>query len=231
MSVVKTEEKEKLDNNRKIIFSKIDFWRAVIAGVLIATLSLPIFKNLGVFGFCEGSSLFFVFIIILWILSLPLATAFGLGFVYKFLSPKWPVLYQIGKYGIIGLLNTFLTAGILNLLILISGIARGLWFDVFVVIAFTGGITNAFFWNKFWTFNSGGTGKTKEEYIKFFVVSGVVAVVNAVLMHVLVNVLGPFGSIQEKVWANISFLMLIPVSFLGNFWGYKLFVFKRKLVC
>jgi len=42
----------------------------------------------------------------------------------------------------------------------------------------------------------------------------------------LINTIGAPQGIDPKVWANIAFFVLIPISFLGNFFGYKIFVFK-----
>jgi len=202
-----------------MIFSRADFWKAVIAGELIALLALPVLKNLGFFK---------SWFISIWLSALPLATVFGLYVFYFVAIRKWPLLYQIGKYGIVGWLNLFVTAGVLNFLILISDIAKGLIFDVFVIISFCAGITNAFFWNKYWTFGMNDSGDGKKEYVKFFVVSGVVAIVNAGLMHLWVNVIGAPETIDPKIWVNIAFGALIPVSFFGNFFGYRLFVFKEQ---
>lgn len=202
-----------------IKFSKSDFWRAFIAGEGIALLSLPIFKNLKIFN---------LNLIFIWIIFLPFAAALGLYFVYRLTINRWSVVFQVGKYGIIGLLNTFLAAAIFNFLILVTGITQGLWMDAFIVIAFCGGVTNSFFWNKFWTFNANNNGKAKKEYVKFFVITGIVSLLNAFLMHILINVIGAPHGLDSKIWANIAFALLIPISFLGNFFGYKIFVFRKS---
>ncbi len=210
-------------------FSKSDFWRALIAGESIALLALPIFKNLGFFDLLSGyRDAIFSFFVVSWFVFLPLATGIGLYVVYRISIPKWSWIYQIGKYGIVGLLNSFLTIGILNFFILISGIAKGLWFDFFFVIACWGGVTNAFFWNKFWTFNAKHTEKIRKEYVKFFAVSGATTLINVFLIHILVNIIGVPPSISPETWVNIASISLIPVSFFGNFFGYRIFVFKNN---
>lgn len=211
-----------------MIFSKTDFWRAFVAGGLIALLALPIFKNLGAFNlfFTGRDDAVFYLSLALWLIFIPLASACGLYIVYRLTILKRPIFYQIGKYGIIGLLNSALNLAVLNFLILLSGITKGLWFDVFVIIAFWAAVTNAFFWNKFWTFNSSGTKEMKGEYVKFFAVCGATSLINVFLMHILVNVIGAPRSLDPKAWANIASLSLIPVSFFGNFFGWKILVFK-----
>jgi hypothetical protein len=57
-------------------------------------------------------------------------------------------------------------------------------------------------------------------------VSGGVAVANIFFIHILVNWLGaPFG-LGAHVWVNIVTLMTVITSVLGNYTGYRLFVFK-----
>lgn len=212
-----------------ITFSKSDFWRAFVAGALIALLALPVLKNLGVLGLLAGYGNFvFYLIAAVWLVFLPLAVGSGLYIVYCLLVPRRPTFYRIGKYGIVGLLNTFLTLGILNFLIIASGIDSGIIFDFFVAISFLGGVTNAFFWNKFWTFESKRTEEIKKEYLFFFAVTGATTLINIFLMHIFVNVIGAPFSLDLKVWANISSLFLIPVSFFGNFFGWKILVFKKN---
>jgi len=135
---------------------------------------------------------------------------------------------QVGKYGIIGIMNTLLHAGIFNFLIWITDIAKGFFVILFFLIAFVITVTHSFFWNKFWTFKAGGTAKSKKEYTRFFVITSVVSLIYAGLMHVLINVIGAPAGISDKFWANISFVILIPGAFLGNFFGYRIIVFKKN---
>lgn len=213
-------------------FSRSDFWCAIAAGEAIALLSLPILKNIRVFDlFSPRSSFVIYFALATWIVFLPALSLLGLYVFYRIALLRWPVVFEIGKYGLVGWLNTFLSAGIFNFLILVSGIAKGWWADVFIVIAFIITITHSFCWNKFWIFKSDETqrAKTKYEYMKFFGVTGIVAALNAFLFHVLLTSIGAPAGIDEKIWANIAIAVLIPVAFLGNFLGYKIFVFARHI--
>ena len=72
--------------------------------------------------------------------------------------------------------------------------------------------------------------KIKKEYLVFFAVSAAVAFLNVFLLHILVNIIGAPRGIESRVWANIAYFSLIPVSFFGNFFGYKIFVFKKNCV-
>ena len=203
---------------KSVLLSKSDFWPALIAGLSIAILSWPVLKNLGFLNY-----LFFF----PWLFLVPLTAVFGIS-VAKKLSVKWPIIQQLAKYGLVGWLNVFIYAGVFNLLSLASGIAKGLMADVFIVIAFTITITNAFFWNKIWTFQAKDSGEGRKEYIKFFTITGLTTILNALLFHFIINVLGAPSGFDEKLWANVAIVFSIPVSFLGNFFGYRIFVFKNR---
>lgn len=211
-----------------IRFLKIDFWGAMIAGELIALLSLPVLKNLGFFelAILQNRRLVYLFLV-LWLISMPLASTSGLYMSYRLAVYKWPIIFEIGKYGIVGWMNTFLSAGIFNFFILVTDIAKGWPVDIFLVVAFIITISQSFFWQKFWTFGANHTNKAKIEYIKFFTVTTTTSLLNIFLLHIIINTIGAPSGIGLKMWANIAFAVLIPVAFFGNFFGYKIFVFKR----
>ena len=209
----------------QVEFSKGDFWRAFWAGELIALLALPVLKNLSLLEALGGVFMKGV-LIGLWLLLMPFAAGTGLYLVYKVLAPRFPVAFQLGKYGIVGILNTFMSLGIFNFLILISGVAVGLAVDGFAFIAFALTVTNSFFWNKYWIFDVDDSARIKSEYIKFFSVSGTIALFNLLLVHVWVNTLGAPSDFDPKLWANIIFVITIPISFFGNYFGYRIFVFR-----
>lgn len=158
---------------------------------------------------------------------LPVATVAGYLILF-WMSKRFPVMLQIARYGLIGVFNTILNLAIINILILRTGIASGYTADLFAVISFVIVVTNSFFWNKYWTFGGAVEKKTSAEYIQFFAVSISGALVNLVIFHTIVNIIGPKGGIDPKVWANIALAIGIPVSFIWNFFGYRLFVFKTN---
>ena len=210
-------------------FSKSDFWKAAAAGEAIALLIIPVSKNLKVFALVQSwSGNLMPLFIALWLIFLPIAAASGLYIFYRLSVLRWPILFQIGKYGIVGWLNTFFAAGILNFLVWATGTAQGFWLDCFAAAAFVLGTINSFFWNKFWTFESKNTDKIKQEYVRFFAVSAAVSLLNTGLIHLIVNIIGPPAGFDPEVWVNVAIAIIIPVAFLGNFLGYRIFVFNNK---
>jgi putative flippase GtrA len=147
--------------------------------------------------------------------------------VYRLTIQRGRSFFELGKYGVVGFLNTFLNLGIFNFLVLFSGQAKGLIVDFFVVIAFVLTVTNSFFWNKFWIFEH-KSNQARSEYARFFLVSAVIAFGNTLLIHWWINILGAPTGWDLKVWANLIFLITIPISFLGNYFGYRFLVFKKN---
>lgn len=203
-----------------------DFWPAFFAGLGITLLSLPILINLSVLdSFFSVSRGLFYGILALWIVLIPSGAVFGI-YLARLWGKKKPVVLQVARYGLIGWLNTFVYAGIFNLLSWLTGVASGLAADFLVFIAFIITVTNSFFWNKNWVFEHSDSGRAKVEYIKFFGVTGFVAILNIFVFHLIVNTIGAPAALDEKIWANIAILIQIPISFLGNFFGYKILVFN-----
>ena len=91
------------------------------------------------------------FILITLPVSLPLL-ALALIFIVSFLREKMPAIWQLGKFMLVGTLNTFIDLWVLNFLMVFSGITSGWYFSLFKAISFSSAATNSYFWNKFWTF-------------------------------------------------------------------------------
>lgn len=134
--------------------------------------------------------------------------------------------WKFVRYGLVGMLNMFLSFAIFNFFLWISGITRGIEVTIFSMITFAIVVTHSFFWNKFLVFKSQGAGH--QEYVKFFVVSTTTALVNVGVISLLVNGIGAPSGIDPLLWANIAVLITIPISVLGNFTGYALLVFREK---
>ena len=190
-----------------------DFKLVTIIGLLVGALALMPAKNLGVE------------------VTLPLVAASVVGFgvfapialaILKLLARKYPVFEQFGKFAAVGTLNTLIDLGVLNLLILISGLSSGLPYVGFKASSFVAGTTNSYFWNKFWTFGS-KMPVTAKEYIRFAGFTLVGVAINVTVATSVVTFIGDGG----KLFANIGALSGVFVALAWNFVSYKKFVFKR----
>lgn len=212
-----------------IKITKKDLFLAVLAGELAALLSFPLLKNLKVFDMLAERGIGVVGFSVFWILFIPAGAIAGLSFFYFLAKYKDRVgFFELGKYGIIGVLNTMLNAGVYNFLIFITDVASGITLDIFFIIAFSITVTNSFFWNKFWAFGERKIENIKTEAIQFFAISAGVATVNAIILHIIVNTVGAPIGVEPKIWANVALGFTIITAFLGNFFSYKYIVFSTK---
>lgn len=196
---------------------KRDIIACLIAGELIALLSFGILKNFGI----EQK-------LIYWLLPI-LMPAFCLFCLYiAFVLKKTiPMIWQLAKFVLTGVLNTVIDLGILNLLMYEFNIFSGLFFSIFKGISFLGATTNSYFWNKFWTFDSKKK-IHKKEFTQFFFISGIGFLINIGTATIIVNAIGPQFSLSAKVWANFGAVIASFAGMTWNFLGYKFWVFKKK---
>ena len=145
------------------------------------------------------------------------------GYVFaQILGKKISVFKQIGKFAVVGVLNTVLDFAVLNILISTTGISEGLYAVMFAGIAFITAVINSYYWNKYWTFDS--SSRAGKQFIQFFVVSLVGFGLNISVFSLIVDFIGSGGA----TWANIGKLAGTIVTLTWNFLGYKFIVFKRR---
>ncbi len=149
--------------------------------------------------------------------------------LFHFLNEKvsWN-LKRISKFVLVGTLNTFLDFGILNFLSYLFKIYFGWWLAVFNIISFLIANINSFFWNKNWTF------QVKEKkgimgFLKFFSVSFCGLIINTIILLLgleLLRIILPELNLQ--IAENLAKVLAVLVSKYWNYFGYKIFVFKKK---
>ncbi len=212
----------------EINYSRRDFYLVILAGELVTWLSLPTLKNIQALDILAKWGIELKVFIVFWAFFIPVCAFLGLGLFYLLAKIKNRVgFFQLGKYGVIGVLNTLLNAGIYNFLIFATNIASGITVDLFFVVAFIITVTNSFFWNRQWAFSGTGTETVSKDAFQFFLISTLVAIVNMGILHIIINVIGTPAGIDLKIWANIALAFTIITAFFGNFFGYKFIVFKK----
>lgn len=212
----------------EINYSRRDFYLVILAGELVAWLSLPTLKNIQALDILAKWGIELKVFVVFWAFFIPVCAFLGLGLFYLLAKIKNRVgFFQLGKYGVIGVLNTLLNAGIYNFLIFATNIASGITVDLFFVVAFIITVTNSFFWNRQWAFSGTGTETVSKDTFQFFLISTLVAIVNMGILHIIINVIGTPAGIDLKIWANIALAFTIITAFFGNFFGYKFIVFKK----
>jgi putative flippase GtrA len=197
--------------------NKKDLLLVTIIGAAVGLLSQPIVAN--IFPAPSAAVRVGIFVGFLVLAPVALALAYLIGKIA-------PVIYQFAKFAATGALNSFIDAGVLNILIFLTGIAAGLSYSVFKAISFICATTNSYLWNKYWTFGSSSR-VTAGEVTKFYTIAVVGGILNVGAASLVVNVVGRPQAISPNLWANIGALAGISCSFLWNFLGYKFLVFKK----
>jgi len=196
---------------------KKDFIFSLIIGEITAWFAVIVLKNLG-FSY---SYLILVPIIlpILWLIGIIIGNYLGKFYI---------IFYQAVKFVEIGFLNTGVDFGILNGLIYLSGISRGIFYSVFKGTSFIVAVFSSYFLNKYWTFQAGESkGSKSVEFLKFLIVSIIGFLINVGIASLVVNFVVPFGGLNAVIWANVGAVIATAISLIWNFFGYKLIVFKQ----
>jgi len=214
--------------------SKKDYAFGIAAGLLIGLLMLPILKAAKPDLYNKFAAIVLPFFLI--------GTPVGLV-VAKMISRKIAIIWQIGKFGVIGVLNTLVDIGSLALitfllrssegldpkkeLFFISGVAITIY-SIYKAITFIIANINSYFWNKYWTFEQGAAKKTRAQFFQFFIVSLIGFIVNVLVASIVyksLDILLPGTTDDQK-----GLLAAAAGSILGmawNFIGYKFIVFKE----
>jgi putative flippase GtrA len=196
-----------------------DLALALVVGFLTGALAIPVVINLGI-----------PIRIPLVLLPIIVAVLFALGLlVASLVAGRAPSLFEFSKFAIVGVLNSGVDFGILNTLILLTGMASGAAFLGFKSISVTLGVINSYLWNKYWTFqvDVSESGAARRELIAFMAVTIAAVAVNVAGADVIVNVIGAPHGVSTKVWANVGAISGAGLTLFTNFFGYKFFVFKK----
>lgn len=121
------------------------------------------------------------------------------------------VLSQPMRFGLVGVLNTAI-----GYLAYLLGLALGLNYVTAATVSHAIGVTNSFFWNKYWTFRS--RGEARSELARFVSVYAVTYVANLVLLALMVEVVGWDARISQA----IAYGIVIAISFVGHrYWSFR----------
>jgi len=197
-----------------MFFTKKDAYKSLIVGFAVSLLMLIVIKNLSIE---LPVSKYWLPVLFTPLMLIGLYVAFLIGKIWR------PFVYQFGKFFVIGLLNTFLDLGVLNMLIFFTSITHGIYFSVFKGISFLCAVINSYFWNKYWSFQKQGS------FGLFFLVVSGSALLNVGWATYLVEFVNPPDGITPKMWDNIAALSSVFLVMTWNYLGMKFIVFRKKL--
>lgn len=198
-----------------------DIVLALIVGFLTGALAIPVVINLG-FGTMVRVPLLLLPVIAAALFAIALLTA-------SLVASRVPSLFEFSKFAVVGVLNSGVDFGILNLLMLITGVSSGAGFLAFKSVSVTLGVLNSYLWNKYWTFNTSNSADARREFMAFMVVTLIAVGVNVTGADVIVNVIGAPVGVSAKLWANVGAISGAGLTLFTNFFGYKFFVFKKPV--
>jgi len=160
--------------------------------------------------------------LLLLFVGFPIVTIVGM-FTAFFLGKKLALFWQLAKFALVGVLNTAIDFGILNLLIVVTSITSGIGIIFVNAISFSTALVNSYFWNKEWVFSSAKKG----DFVTFVVVTIIGLSMNTGIVYFLTTYVPPVFVSSSAQWANLAKVLATGISLVWNFAGYKLVVFKK----
>jgi putative flippase GtrA len=196
---------------------KDDLLTGLVLSYLIAGFLIPTLINTGLYNKLPHTYLFvFLFAIF------PILTLIGIAVAHE-LGKKVHIIWQFAKFALVGILNTAIDFGILNILVSLTGIYKGpatLFMDA---TAFSTAVINSYYWNRKWTFH----GAKQADFISFVAVTLIGLSINASLVFVITTFVQPHFVQTGQQWINVAKAMATAISLFWNFTGYKVIVFKK----
>lgn len=134
---------------------------------------------------------------------------------------------QFLRFAVVGFVNTVVNFLVLNLLSYLTHIQSGPSVVFLSLIAFAVAMVNSYFLNDYWVFKDMSHGEGGRKFTLFLTVSVVGAGINSAVVYVVTTFVHPMFGFSSAVWLNIANLIATCVALLWNFFGYKIFVFKK----
>ncbi|MEK7077180.1 MAG: GtrA family protein [Patescibacteria group bacterium] len=196
--------------------AKRDYAIGALVGFLTGVFAIPVLVNIGV----DNK-------VLLALMPLLVAIGFFFGVWLGGFLGRWMAFFsQFGKFAAVGFLNTAIDFGLLNLLASATGITAGLYLGGINVPAVMVALTNSYFWNKYWVFKA-GEGSAASDLPKFIAVSVGAILINSGIVAIGTGFSASFG-LSAEAWLNAVKVLATVASFLWNFVGYKIFVFRTR---
>ncbi|MCL5004332.1 MAG: GtrA family protein [Patescibacteria group bacterium] len=140
-----------------------------------------------------------------------------------------PIIKQISKFIVVGVVNTGIDFAILNALMFSMKIYSGKWLILFNSISFTAAVINSYFMNKYWTFKAQNTEDSKaKQFSQFLIISVIGISINDAIVYALATFTSPLFGLSAQMWTNAAKIIATLASMAWNFIGYKFIVFKPK---
>ncbi len=207
----------------KLTFGQSEFARSIVLGltsaVFLIVVSGSLQRDVKFFGLLLNNKMVIL-------LGLPLLLVIWVRSIYKIASQRLTAL-QFGKFVAVGQSNAAIDIGVTNLLIILTNVESGLYYNAFKCISFICAVVHSFLWNKFWSFQCNDREKVGKQFFVFVIVALIALIVNVVSAHIVVNIIGPQWGLSARIWASVGVLSSAVFSMIWDFYGFKVFVFKK----
>lgn len=213
--------------------TKKDYYLSLLAGFLIGLLLLPILKA----AKPDLYEKLFIAIIPFFLIGTPL----GIVAAY-YIGKKISAIWQIAKFGVIGVLNTLVDLGTLSLITfllrsfldiqagdIIFPLMGITFYSIYKSASFIAANINSYYWNKYWTFDQNIKEKTRSEFLQFFAVSVLGFLINVTVASVVFKSVTPFAGFNSDQWGLMGAAAGSLLGLAWNFVGYKFIVFKKQV--
>jgi len=143
------------------------------------------------------------------------------------LTEKFPIIKQLVRFVVVGVINTGIDFLILNILMFSTKITSGSGMITQNAISFGLATINSYYLNKAWTFGDKDKKKGGIKFAQFLTVSLIGIVINTVIVYSFTTSLEPMFGVSPQIWANVGKILATGISLVWNFLGYKFIVFKK----
>ena len=163
-----------------------------------------------------------------WVLLvlIPLGALWAISITNR-LKQRLPSLFQFSKFCLVGMSNTSIDLGVLNLLMFTSGNDTGIYFTLFKTVSITFAIFNSYLWNKLWTFENKEYSALVNQFVRFLIIMAGALVIDVGIATAFVNAYADNSFFSSRIIANIGAILALMVTTFWNFFGLKLFVFRK----
>jgi len=195
---------------------KTDYAIAGLIGFFAGIFVIPVLYNIGMRNP-------FVLLALPWVVAV--CALVGM-LVAGFLGRKFIFFIQLAKFGVVGVLNTAIDFGVLNIISLMTGVTGGLIVGGVNIPGVILALTNAYFFNKLWVFSHRDNKGILHDFPKFLLISGTGIIINSGIVILATSY--PVVSFDAKTWLNLAKVCATGFSLVWNFLGYKFIVFKSS---
>ncbi|MDP3770270.1 MAG: GtrA family protein [Candidatus Sungbacteria bacterium] len=197
------------------MISKQDYALAGLIGFFAGMFAIPVFFNIGMRNP-------FVLLALPW--AIAVCALIGMA-IANVLGKKFAIIIQFAKFVVVGVLNTAIDFGILNIMSLVTGLTSGFIIGGVNIPGVIIALTNAYLWNKLWVFGAADGKGLFHDLPKFLLVSGIGVIINSGIVILATSY--PVQLIDAQTWLNIAKVMATGFSLVWNFLGYKFIVFSK----